>query len=183
MNDHQRKEDGTDKPGPRTETPMGDAERFVYWFARRALSGEHLEDEQDLISHDALRFQRDCDITEARGIVRAMGRDPAKLVDPAPGPDAIIAAGLAEHRLEHPTEGDEARLGRRAAVRGMMVRLGLYAEFAAALEGAPVSEAMGSEIDTTDMPEMGVAFFRSARRQRLEPRSGTTPDTDDTPAP
>jgi hypothetical protein len=49
----------------------------------------------------------------------------------------IIAAAVAEYRLQHALEQvAHAEMARHAAVRGMMVRLGIYGEFCAALEKA-----------------------------------------------
>lgn len=50
--------------------------------------------------------------------------------------DKIVDAAVAEYNLEHALESADERLGRAAAVRGMMVRLGLYAEFNDALDKA-----------------------------------------------
>ncbi|MEW7009515.1 hypothetical protein [Lentilitoribacter sp. EG35] len=38
----------------------------------------------------------------------------------------IFDAADAEFKLEHKSETEEQRVGRRAAVRGLMVRIGLY---------------------------------------------------------
>ena len=46
---------------------------FVTGYAMRALFSEHERDEQFLLDHDTLLFQRDCDIVEAR----ALASDPA----------------------------------------------------------------------------------------------------------
>lgn len=48
----------------------------------------------------------------------------------------VIGAALEEYLLTHVAEDDDQRLGRHSAIRGMMVRLGLYAEFCAALASA-----------------------------------------------
>jgi hypothetical protein len=45
---------------------------------------------------------------------------------------SVLAAALAEFNLAHPMEGQAEECGRRAAIRGMMVRLGLYDKFMAA---------------------------------------------------
>ena len=42
---------------------------FVTGYAMRALFSEHERDEQFLLDHDTLLFQRDCDIVEARAAV------------------------------------------------------------------------------------------------------------------
>ena len=47
--------------------------------------------------------------------------------------EKIITSAVAEYRLNHSCETDGERMGRRAAVRGLMVRLGLYDRFLAAL--------------------------------------------------
>lgn len=49
---------------------------------------------------------------------------------------AAIDAAVAEYLLRHPNEGPDERLGRAAAARGMMVRLGLYSEFEQSLDYA-----------------------------------------------
>ncbi len=41
----------------------------------------------------------------------------------------ILAAAVEEYWLEHPAEDTDERIGRRSAIRGLMVRLGLYADF------------------------------------------------------
>lgn len=49
-----------------------------------------------------------------------------------PAPDAVarlVEAAVAEYSLEPPMQTHEERLGRRSAIRGMMVRLGLYKQF------------------------------------------------------
>ena len=50
-------------------------------------------------------------------------------------PEILKAAGE-EYVLEHVMETDWHRQGRHSAVRGMMVRLGLYAELEAAIDAA-----------------------------------------------
>jgi hypothetical protein len=50
----------------------------------------------------------------------------AETATKALGEDAIVAAAVAEFKLAHPMEGQAEECGRRAAIRGMMVRLGLY---------------------------------------------------------
>ena len=39
---------------------------FIQNFALRAMIEEHDEDERDMIDFDSLRFERDCDIVQAR---------------------------------------------------------------------------------------------------------------------
>ena len=48
------------------EAKLAKATRFVRGFACRAKTQEHGPDEMGLIDLDTLRFQRDCDIVEAR---------------------------------------------------------------------------------------------------------------------
>ena len=43
---------------------------FVTGYAMRALFKEHERDEQFLLDHDTLLFQRDCDIVEARAALK-----------------------------------------------------------------------------------------------------------------
>ena len=43
---------------------------FVTGYAMRALFSEHERDEQFLLDHDTLLFQRDCDIVEARAALK-----------------------------------------------------------------------------------------------------------------
>ena len=50
--------------------------------------------------------------------------------------EAAIDAAVEEYLLRHPNEGPDERLGRAAAARGMMVRLGLYSEFEQSLDYA-----------------------------------------------
>jgi hypothetical protein len=42
---------------------------FIQNFALRAMIEEHDEDERDMIDFDSLRFERDCDIVQARSIL------------------------------------------------------------------------------------------------------------------
>ena len=48
----------------------------------------------------------------------------------------ILQAAGDEYALEHQSEGSDQRFGRKAAVRGMMVRLGLYDKLEAAIDAA-----------------------------------------------
>lgn len=48
----------------------------------------------------------------------------------------ILCAAGDEYILDHPSEGPEERMGRHSAVRGMMVRLGLYHKLEAAIDAA-----------------------------------------------
>ena len=43
--------------------------------------------------------------------------------------ERIIVCALEEYNLDHFLEGPEELAGRNAAIRGMMVRLGLYSKF------------------------------------------------------
>jgi hypothetical protein len=45
---------------------------------------------------------------------------------------SVLAAAVGEFDLAHPMEGQAEEFGRRAAIRGMMVRLGLYDKFVSA---------------------------------------------------
>lgn len=49
-------------------------------------------------------------------------------------PETIIPIAVYEYLLDHAVEDAAERRGRRAAVRGMMVRLKLYLEFCEAVE-------------------------------------------------
>lgn len=49
---------------------------------------------------------------------------------------AILSSAGAEYILEHPIETDAERMGRKSAVRGMMVRLGLYLQLEQAIDDA-----------------------------------------------
>lgn len=49
---------------------------------------------------------------------------------------AILSSAGAEYILEHPIETDAERMGRKSAVRGMMVRLGLYLQLEQAIDAA-----------------------------------------------
>ena len=60
----------------------------------------------------------------------------ASRIPPAPDAGALVEALVAEYSLEHALEDDEQRLGRRSAVRGVAVRLGVYAALDAALREA-----------------------------------------------
>lgn len=55
--------------------------------------------------------------------------------------DDVMKAAVEEYLLTHAAEGDDQRLGRHSAIRGLMVRLNRYPEFCAALataaEGKP----------------------------------------------
>lgn len=48
------------------EAKLAKAAAFVHDFACRAKMDEHTQDEMWLIDEDSLRYQRDCDITQAR---------------------------------------------------------------------------------------------------------------------
>ena len=48
------------------EAKLAKAAAFVHDFACRAKTDEHTQDEMWLIDEDTLRYQRDCDITQAR---------------------------------------------------------------------------------------------------------------------
>jgi len=45
---------------------------FIQNFALRAMIEEHDEDERDMIDFDSLRFERDCDIVQARSILKEL---------------------------------------------------------------------------------------------------------------
>jgi hypothetical protein len=59
---------------------------------------------------------------------------------PAPK-EHVICAAVEEYHLVHVAEGEDQRLGRHSAIRGMMVRLGLYPEFCSALDHSPALAA------------------------------------------
>jgi hypothetical protein len=61
---------------------------------------------------------------EAALAVRSQGKS-KKLPDET----ALLAAAVQEYQLAHPMEGQAEEAGRRAAVRGLMVRLGIYDKF------------------------------------------------------
>ena len=46
----------------------------------------------------------------------------------------LVNVAVAEYSLHHPNEGPDERAGRGSAVRGMMVRLGVYDEFEQSLD-------------------------------------------------
>ena len=48
----------------------------------------------------------------------------------------ILPSAGAEYILDHPMETDVERMGRHSAVRGMMVRLGLYPQLEQAIDDA-----------------------------------------------
>jgi hypothetical protein len=50
--------------------------------------------------------------------------------------DAVLSAAAEEFHLAHPMEGQAEECGRRAAIRGMMVRLGIYDKFVSKTNGA-----------------------------------------------
>lgn len=53
----------------------------------------------------------------------------------------VLSAAVHEYRLAHPMEGQAEEAGRRAAIRGMMIRLGLYDRFVEAAKGVPQTYA------------------------------------------
>ena len=59
------------------EAKLALTEPFVRDFVFRAKTSEHTEDDIKLLSEDNLRFERDCDITKARGIIAELtgGKD------------------------------------------------------------------------------------------------------------
>jgi predicted DNA-binding protein len=56
---------GWDKAEER-RAELAKAVGFIKNFALRAMIEEHDEDERDMIDFDSLRFERDCDIVQAR---------------------------------------------------------------------------------------------------------------------
>jgi hypothetical protein len=50
--------------------------------------------------------------------------------------DAVLSAAAEEFHLAHPMEGQAEECGRRAAIRGIMVRLGIYEKFVSKTNGA-----------------------------------------------
>jgi hypothetical protein len=112
-------------PSPEAVARAEQAIQFVRQMAMLALSGEHDDDEENhLLSHDILKFQRDCDITEARSILALLDR-------PAPSPEAVAraalewAAGVCEaarskrnkQRAEWSGGGDQARRWMAGAIQ------------------------------------------------------------------
>ena len=59
---------GWDKAEER-RAELAKAVGFIKNFALRAMIEEHDEDERDMIDFDSLRFERDCDIVQARSIL------------------------------------------------------------------------------------------------------------------
>lgn len=72
--------------------------------------------------HDAL------DAHVAAEVAKARAEDAAKL----------LAAAGQEYLLDHVMETESERMGRRSAVRGMMVRMGLYVELEGAIDAAQI---------------------------------------------
>lgn len=71
--------------------------------------------------------------------------------------DALRAAGQ-EYILEHVMETDWHRQGRHSAIRGMMVRMGLYAELEAAIDEAIAESATPlspTAVDNSPAPDAG----------------------------
>jgi hypothetical protein len=91
-------------PSPEAVARAEQAIQFVRQMAMLALSGEHDDDEENhLLSHDILKFQRDCDITEARSILALLDHPAA-----APSPEAVARAALdvlTERRRQIEAEG------------------------------------------------------------------------------
>lgn len=58
---------------------------------------------------------------------------------------AVLKAAGEEYTLDHHMEGDDERMGRRSAIRGMMVRLGLYSELEAAIAAALAEHERNAE--------------------------------------
>ena len=50
--------------------------------------------------------------------------------------NSVLQAAGQEYVLVHTSENEDARMGRHSAVRGMMVRMGIYAELEDAIEAA-----------------------------------------------
>ena len=59
------------------EAELAKAMSFIQNSALRAMIEEHDEDERDMIDFDSLRFERDCDIVQARTIIAELkgGKD------------------------------------------------------------------------------------------------------------
>lgn len=62
-----------------------------------------------------------------------------------PAHDNLIRAAVEEYLLLHAAEGEDQRLGRHSAIRGLMVRLRIYTEFCAALNEAPSPQPRADE--------------------------------------
>jgi hypothetical protein len=62
---------GWDKAEER-RAELAKAVGFIKNFALRAMIEEHDEDERDMIDFDSLRFERDCDIVQARSILAVL---------------------------------------------------------------------------------------------------------------
>lgn len=58
---------------------------------------------------------------------------------------AVLKAAAEEYTLDHPREKSEQRMGRRSAVRGMMIRLGLYPELEDAIDATLLPQAEGGD--------------------------------------
>jgi len=59
------------------------------------------------------------------------------------GAEAVLAAAAEEYRLDHPVEDQPEKVGRRSAIRGLLVRLGLYGQFCEHKRATSQSNAEG----------------------------------------
>lgn len=110
---------GEDAPGLADSLPTETLETLA-----RSNFQKHSEDIDRLIAAQA-EIAR---LTAALATAREDGmRDAAN--------SALQAAGQ-EYVLVHTSENEDARMGRHSAVRGMMVRMGIYAELEDAIEAA-----------------------------------------------
>lgn len=77
-----------------------------------------------------------------------------QLVDEKSGLSAeeVLSAAVEEYTLQHPVEDEAERAGRRAAARGMMMRLGVYSKFADVTKGMPPLADLSAEPTALDGP-------------------------------
>ena len=60
--------------------------------------------------------------------------------------DDVMKAAVEEYLLIHAAEGEDQRLGRHSAIRGLMVRLNRYPDFCAALATFAVAPALSETV-------------------------------------
>lgn len=86
------------------------------------------------------KLDGDAVLARIRSTLSAQVQDVAGLSDTALV-RAVLAAAVDEYLLDHPSESDTEKTGRHSAIRGMMVRLGIYPAFCGELPAAPAKQA------------------------------------------
>jgi hypothetical protein len=117
-----------------------------------AVNGHTFDSLEALLQHPA--FKRKDDVVGAIGST-AVRLDATKLDEPMLDEAAVLWAAFNEFHLAQPMEGQAEEAGRRAAIRGIMVRLGIYEKFVRIANGSPTT---GTQAASSKQPHEGRWF-------------------------